>query len=171
MNKIIIIFAICIVCFSCNNDETEPEVDIGGNGRGNLEILDKSFSFYESYSYFQESWSPPPMAIGFYNRGINGPHRSNEFTISIGHYTAWQNLELPEGTYEDFSIYFNVYDGQVPIEGRANNAEVCELKMVVKKTGSNYDITITGKTMDSTRQNFKMTWEGEIFKSEESPDL
>jgi len=160
MNKIKIFFAICIFCFSCNNEE--PEVVSFLNGKGSIEALGKSFPFNEAYKVRPSPTSDRFLDIRFTNCYTNSG-ACNSLTIR----TPWSIAELFEGTFENIGCELSLYDETERLTGEAiTNSYLYETKLVVKKSGSDYNITYTGKAnfsyLDPPLQDFTMTWKGKI---------
>ena len=164
-----LLLIVTISTYSCDKNKIleEPEdiIVTGGKGIGSIEFQGKSYPLNESFSGKMTSWSPPPLGINFYN--TDGKYSDNNINIAISSYvySTWSTLEFPAGTYENIAVEFslNNYERQ----GISNTATMPITKMVVKKSGDDYDITLTGKTWlyrenDDRLHDFKMTWKGKI---------
>ena len=164
-----LLLIVVISIYSCdkNNIPEEPEDTIvnGGKGIGNIEFQGKNYPLNEGLSCKMTSWHPPPLGINFYN--TDGKYSDNHIVIAISDnaYSKWSTLELPAGTYENIAVEFSInnYERQ----GIYNTATMPITKMVVKKSGDDYDITLTGKTWlyledDDRLHDFRMTWKGKI---------
>ena len=138
-------------------------------GTGKIEFRGKSYPLNESFSGKMTSWYPPPLEIFFYDSVIpdNPPNNPNNIRIIISNYlySTWTSLELPVGTYED--ITHELALDNYGIQGYSTLDKMFNTKMVVKKSGNNYEITLTGKTKlyledDGQLEDYKMIWKGGI---------
>ena len=164
------LIALAISIVGCNkinsegdNFDTENEENIG-KGTGKIEFRGKSYPLNESHAGKMTSWSPPPLGISFYDAD-NDIGNGIIIMISSYLYDTWSSFELPAGTYENITheLALNNYG----IQGLSTLDKLFNTKMVVKKSGNNYEITLTGKTWlylegDNKYEDFKMTWKGEI---------
>ena len=132
---------------------------------GRIEFQGKSYPLNESFASKMTSWASSPLGINFYN--TDAKHSDNHILVAISNdvYSTWTTLELPTGTYENLAVELSInnYERQ----GLYNTATIPVTKMVVKKSGDNYDITLTGKTWlylenDDRLHDFRMTWKGKI---------
>jgi hypothetical protein len=165
----VLLFILTISTFSCHennmSEESENMMVKGGEGIGRIEFQGKNYPLNESLSSKMTSWSPPPLGINFYNS--DGKYSDNYISIalSVNVYSTWTNLELPAGTYENIAVEFSLNNFEK--QGIYNTATIPVTKMVVKKSGDDYDITLTGKTWlylenDDRLHDFIMTWKGKI---------
>ena len=165
----VLLLIVAIGIYSCDKNIIPEEPDDiivnGGKGIGSIEFQGKSYPLNEGLLCKMTSWNPPPLGINFYNS--DGKYSDNNITIAISDnvYSTWSSLELPAGTYENIAVEFslNNYERQ----GIYNTATTPVTKMVVKKSGNDYDITLTGKTWlylenDDRLHDFRMTWKGKI---------
>ena len=164
---LLIVLIISIYSCDINNipEDTEGIIVTGGKGIGSIEFQGKIYPLNESLSSKMTSWNPPPLGIIFYN--TDGIYSDNNIIITISDnvYSMWSTLELPAGTYENIAVEFSINNNER--QGIYNTATMPITKMVVKKSGANYDITLTGKTWlylenDDRLHDFKMTWKGII---------
>ena len=180
MGKILFMIISVLICemmlTGCSKSELdnnliEDDFDVAnvGKGIGKIEFRGKSYSLNESFSGKMTSWFPPPLGIYFYDSYIpnNPPNNPNNILIIISSYlySTWPSLELPAGTYEN--ITHELALDNYGIQGLSTLDKMFNTKMVVKKFGNNYEITLTGKTClylegDNQLEDFKMTWKGKI---------
>ena len=163
-----LLLILAISTYSCQktnlSEESEDNFEMG-IGIGSIEFQGKSFPLNESFSCKMISWFPPPLGIHFYNS--DGKYSDNNVLVAISSYvySTWSTLELPAGTHENLAVELSInnYERQ----GLYNTATIPVTKMIVKKDGDDYDITLTGKTWlyrenDDNLYDFKLTWKGKI---------
>ena len=167
----ILLAMITVAIAGCTKDTNDDDLDIVNNGKGigQIEFQGSSFQLVEAYSIKQTSWYPPPLGICFHNCDNNDNGNSIIIMILSHLYNTWPTIELPAGTYENFYFEFSLDDGT---QGMSSSQERFETRMDVKKSDSDYDITLTGKTYlyrvkgvyheGEPLQDFKMTWKGKI---------
>jgi len=164
-----LLLILTISIYSCNKsnipEEAEDIVVERENGVGCIEFQGKSYPLNVSLSFKMTDWTPPPLGIHFLNS--DGKYSDNNIRIAISYYvySTWPTLELPAGTHENLAVELaiNNYEKQ----GLYGTATIAATKMVVKKSGDDYDITLTGKTWlylenDDQLHDFKMTWKGKM---------
>jgi len=159
-------------CYKTNSEEKETDLEENGfdftkigEGTGIIEFRGKSYTLNESVLNKPTGWPlPPRLGIRFYDS--NNPFNSNIYiTFLEDLYNTWPSLELPAGTYEDINHELTL--DNYGIQGYSTSDKMFNTKMVVKKSGDNYEIILTGKTRlyreeNSQLEDFRMIWKGKI---------
>jgi len=146
--------AVCMMFSGCGDKDKDKDDDKGGgNAAGQVEFQGKKYPLNECQVTISDKDDQSEYLLGLKSKNGN--------TTCVFAFSAAKGNELPTGTFTTF-----IYSPAMYVDDDVMIFASDERKLEIKKSGSDYDITYTGKVTilgeGSQKHDFKMTWKGKV---------